>query len=309
MTPRLSIVIPVYNRALLVQRALSSCLAQGFSDWECIVVDDASTDATREAVQAIADPRIRLELHRTNAGQCAARNTGVQSARADWVVFLDSDDALEDGALEIVAERVAAAPATVGRLFFACRWDNGVISPDPPFDGTEQNYEGFVRWLELMRSRPLEAISVVRRSAFAEVPYPDRRTHEGGHNLDFMKRFNFIGYPDVVRRYHLDANNRLMDTTRDVKSLLDAAPGLSWLADTVLRDHGDALKRWAPSVYRDYLRTSGLYHLLAGNRQHGFGMTLRAWIDQPLDIRAAALLACAWLPPRSLARVKMRLNS
>jgi hypothetical protein len=120
-----------------------------------------------------------------------------------------------------------------------------------------------------------------------------------------MKRFDFIGYPDVVRLYHLDADNRLMDA-HEVDAILRSAPGFAWLCDTVLRDHGAALKQWAPSVHRDYLRSSGLYHLLAGRRQRGMGMTLRALIGQPLNVRAAALLAFSWMPPRAIARVKMR---
>lgn len=306
MTPLLSIVVPVYNRASLVLRAINSCISQSFTDWECIVIDDASTDGTFDALKGVTDPRVRVERLAENAGQCVARNRGARMTNSEWIVFLDSDDELAEGALDIVWKRASEAPASVGRMFFACRWDNGVISPNPPFDGTEQDYEGFIRWLERMRASPIEAISVVRRSAFEQVSYPDRRTHEGGHNLDFMKHFNFIGYPDVVRLYHLDANNRLMDSARGVESLLNSAPGLSWLADTVLRDHGDALKRWAPAVYGDYIRAAGLYHLLAGSKQRGLAMTLRAWMNHPLDVRSAALLACAWMPPRSLARFKMR---
>ncbi len=309
MTPRISLIIPVYNRAKLVERALQSCLRQSFTDWEAIVVDDASTDASREAVRRFNDPRIKLLVHDTNQGQCVARNSGAAIAQAPWLLFLDSDDELTDGSLEIVLQRSEKVSARVGRMFFACRWDDGTISPDPPFDGRELGYEDFVRWLQRMHGRPVEAISAVRRSAFHDVPYPNRRSHEGGHNLDFTKKFNFVGFPDVVRLYHLDADNRMTDEVRRLDKILQTAPGLSWLADSVLENHGEALQGWSPATYQDYLRTGGLYHLLAGNRKRGVALTAKAWLNQPLNLKSAVLLACAWLPVRTLARVKMRWGS
>ena len=306
MIPRISVIIPVYNRARLVRRALESCQRQSMTDWEAIVVDDASADESRDVVRSFNDPRITLLSHESNAGQCVARNTGAAIARADWLLFLDSDDELTDGSLEIVMQRARHVSPRVARMFFACRWDNGTVSPDPPFDGRELTYQDFVRWLQQMHGRPVEAISAVRSSAFHEVPYPNRRSHEGGHNLDFMKQFNFAGFPDVVRLYHLDADNRVTDDVRRPDRILETAPGISWLADSVLQNHGDALRKWSPATYQDYLRAGGLYHLLAGNRWRGIALTAKAWLNQPLNVKSAVLLACSWLPVRALAQVKMR---
>ncbi|MEO7360382.1 MAG: glycosyltransferase family 2 protein [Gemmatimonadaceae bacterium] len=309
MTPKISIVIQLYNRADLVRRALVSCVAQSFTDWEAIVVDDASTDASVAAVMEFGDARIKLIALEENSGQCVARNTGSAVATADWLLFLDSDDELTPGALETVYRRSTEVSERVGRMFFACRWDDGTISPNPPFDGRQLDYVGFVRWLQDMHEQPIEAISAVRRSAFADVPYPSRRTHEGGHNLDFMKRFDFVGYPDVVRLYHLDADNRLTNEVRALDSIMKAAPGLSWMADEVLRAHGHALRQWAPAKYHDYLRSGGMYHILAGKRLRGVQLTAQAWLDQPLNAKAAALLALSWVPARTLARIKMRFGA
>ena len=309
MIPKISIIIPLYNRAALVKRALASCVSQSFTEWEAIVVDDASTDASRAAVAEFNDPRIKLLALEENQGQCVARNTGATIAMAEWLLFLDSDDELTPGALETVYRRSTEVSDRVGRMFFACRWDDGTISPNPPFDGRQLDYAGFVRWLQNMHEKPIEAISAVRNSAFAEVPYPSRRTHEGGHNLDFMKRFDFVGYPDVVRLYHLDAENRMTNDVRALDSIMKAAPGLSWMADEVLRSHGEALRRWAPAKYHDYLRTGGMYHILAGRRLRGMQLTAKAWIDQPLNAKAIALLALSWVPARTLARIKMRFGA
>ncbi len=90
--PLLSVVIPAYNRATIVPRAISSVLAQTYQDWELIVVDDGSKDRTDLAVKAFGDSRIRYLRHSQNRGQSAAQNTGIRAARGKYVAFLDSDD-------------------------------------------------------------------------------------------------------------------------------------------------------------------------------------------------------------------------
>ncbi len=92
--PEVSVVIPTYNRALYIDRALRSVLAQTYTDLEVIVVDDGSTDDTPGRVQALAqaDSRIRYVRHETNQGAQAARNTGIQAAQGNYIAFLDSDD-------------------------------------------------------------------------------------------------------------------------------------------------------------------------------------------------------------------------
>ena len=93
MSPRVSIVIPVFNRARAVIPSLESVRAQTFTDFECIVVDDGSKDGDelRAVVERLDDPRFRY-VRRENGGASAARNTGVAEAKGDIIAFLDSDD-------------------------------------------------------------------------------------------------------------------------------------------------------------------------------------------------------------------------
>jgi GT2 family glycosyltransferase len=86
-----SVIIPTYNRAGLVQEAVASVLAQSFRDFEVLVVDDASTDGTIEALAPYAS-RLRLLRRASRGGVSAARNTGIKAARGQWLAFLDSDD-------------------------------------------------------------------------------------------------------------------------------------------------------------------------------------------------------------------------
>ena len=91
----------MYNRRELVARALESVSAQTFTDWELIVVDDASTDGTWEYLRSAWDRApVRLLRQRVNSGVSAARNTGIGAARGDWIALLDSDDEWKPPKLE-----------------------------------------------------------------------------------------------------------------------------------------------------------------------------------------------------------------
>ena len=90
--PRVSVVIPAYNRARYLQTAIDSVLAQSFGDFELIVVDDGSTDETPAIVRRQTDPRVRLVSQPTRTGIAPARNRGLDSARGEYVAALDSDD-------------------------------------------------------------------------------------------------------------------------------------------------------------------------------------------------------------------------
>lgn len=87
-----SVIIPTYNRAHLISRAIQSVLDQTFADFEIIVVDDGSTDSTEAQVKKTPDARIRYIRRRENGGECAARNTGIEAAGTRYLSFLDSDD-------------------------------------------------------------------------------------------------------------------------------------------------------------------------------------------------------------------------
>jgi glycosyltransferase involved in cell wall biosynthesis len=89
-----SVVIPTFNRAELLGRAVHSALSQNYPDLEVIIVDDASTDNTRDRIETLqqGDDRIVYLRHNSNRGAQATRNTGVQAAKGEYIAFLDSDN-------------------------------------------------------------------------------------------------------------------------------------------------------------------------------------------------------------------------
>lgn len=92
--PAVSAIIPTYNRAHLVGRAIKSVLNQTYQDFELIVVDDCSTDSTEIVVKKFQgkDKRIKYFRHMENKGGCVARNNGIRNSKGKYIAFLDSDD-------------------------------------------------------------------------------------------------------------------------------------------------------------------------------------------------------------------------
>jgi len=89
--PHVSVIIPTFNRAYVIERAINSVLKQSFTDLECIVVDDGSTDDTLKVVEQIKDPRLKI-VSSINRGVSAARNFGFSHSSGQWIALLDSDD-------------------------------------------------------------------------------------------------------------------------------------------------------------------------------------------------------------------------
>jgi len=99
--PKISIIVPVYQVEKYLRRCLDSIVAQTFTDWECILVDDGSPDNSGKICDEYAeiDNRFRV-FHQENAGVSAARNKGLDEAKGEWITFVDSDDYIEEDYLQ-----------------------------------------------------------------------------------------------------------------------------------------------------------------------------------------------------------------
>jgi glycosyltransferase involved in cell wall biosynthesis len=113
--PTVSVVIPTYNREKLLPVSVDSVLRQTFDDWELLVIDDRSTDGTRQVVEDYArrDPRIKYHLNRRVKGPSGARNQGIDVAAGDFVAFLDSDDEWAPDHLEGMLYYLRKYPARI----------------------------------------------------------------------------------------------------------------------------------------------------------------------------------------------------
>ena len=107
--PVVSAIIPTYNFGRFLGEAIQSVLDQTFTDFELIVVDDGSTDDTREVVGSFNDSRIRY-IYQENRGLPAARNTGIKASRGEYIAFLDSDDIWLTQNLELKVKSLDSHP-------------------------------------------------------------------------------------------------------------------------------------------------------------------------------------------------------
>lgn len=131
MKPLFTVVIPVFNRADILRRALRSVLGQTCQDFEIVVVDDGSDDHPERTVAEFGDPRIRI-VHQSNAGGAAARNRGFDEARGRFVALLDSDDRYLPHHLEAMARLLGDTDNVVGYARVVVDRGNGVTMLKPP---------------------------------------------------------------------------------------------------------------------------------------------------------------------------------
>lgn len=126
LKPYISVVLPTYNRARLIAGSVFSVLGQSFGDLELVIVDDGSTDDTATVVAGFADPRVRYIRRERNGGVAAARNTGVQVARGQYLAFQDSDDEWLPAKLEL---QLADLKGADGHTMAVCGLSRDMRSP------------------------------------------------------------------------------------------------------------------------------------------------------------------------------------
>ncbi len=131
-TPEVSVIIPTFNRRALVSTAIESVLQQTYSDYELIVIDDGSTDGTREQLQPYMKS-IRY-LSQPNRGVSAARNTGINAASGEWVAFLDADDYWHPTKLQQQFEALSSLGSGIGACFTNCNYTGGPDGASTAFE-------------------------------------------------------------------------------------------------------------------------------------------------------------------------------
>lgn len=123
--PKVSVIIPTYNRAYILGKAIDSVLAQTYDNFELIIVDDGSTDNTEELVKSYKDERIRYCYTKINKGAAAARNYGIGNATCDYIAFEDSDDAWRPDKLEKQMKVMLDDSNEVGFVYHKIAYDMG----------------------------------------------------------------------------------------------------------------------------------------------------------------------------------------
>ena len=200
--PRVSVVIPTYQRADTIAAALRSVLDQTVTDLEVLVVDDGSTDDTQAVVRAVGDDRITFLSHGSNQGGNAARATGIAAARGEYVAFLDADDLWYPTKVERQLQALADAGPRAGLSY---TWFDQQLTTGEVVPGGRATASG-LDTPALLRGNVVGTFStvVVRRAALEAVGGPDP-TLPACQDWEFYLRLNrvaaIVPVPEVLVRY------------------------------------------------------------------------------------------------------------
>lgn len=163
---KVSVIIPTYNRAKLVDRAINSVLVQTFKDFELLIVDDVSTDNTQQIVEQFRDERIKIIHHQKNKGGSAARNTGIKMAMGEYIAFLDDDDEWIPTKLEKQMRFFERCRRNVGLIY---SWAEIIDEKKNLFVKSQSKVKGkFLREI-LERSFLISSTVIVKKACFRSV--------------------------------------------------------------------------------------------------------------------------------------------
>jgi glycosyltransferase involved in cell wall biosynthesis len=248
--PRISVVIPTYQRLEACRRAIASALEQELPALEVLVCDDGSADGTQEALKSWAreEPRLHyLRLQRNHGAPAAARNLGTERARGEWIAFLDDDDRWLPEKLRIQGEAISTG-----------RYD--VVACDATRSGSGRPYFGLERAAEpdraeLLRHNPIiTSTAIARRSALLDAGgFTDSAVgmsitgvedYAAWLNLAF-RGARFVVLPDPLVVYEDTGEDRVSTAAARQEAEVAAVRWRLWLR----RPHDMALCRWCGAAF------------------------------------------------------------
>jgi glycosyltransferase involved in cell wall biosynthesis len=297
----ISIVVPVWNRRDTIRRCLDSILSQNFQDYEVIAVDDASTDDSVAVMESYGHPKLSIIKLEENSGVCAARGAGTARAKAPWILYVDSDDALEPGTLSDLYKRTLTAPADVGVLGYCYREDNGTTTPYPPYpEGPFGLVEYMEREEKASKGGSRNFSYCIRREVFDTLSWPTDRQFESRIMLQIVDRWKW----DISRRIgstvYSDAHNRYSDKKQNIKRYHITASDNIKMTRAILSEYGSRLKKYCPTRYAVFFRSCATLHFYIGKRWLGLKyMSLYLW-RKPFSLRGWLILLFGLLGPEFL---------
>lgn len=244
----ISVIIPLYNKENSVRATLESVRVQSYTDWECIVVDDGSTDNSREVAEQfkILDLRFKI-LSKSNGGVCSARNRGIKEAEGEYIALLDGDDQWDKEYLAEQVKMIADFPeAAMWGINFA-ELNKGKLIRKLETD-LPDGYRGYV---ERYFQRPkrisdlfCSSSVVIRRDVFDKVGMFDERikySEDSDMWFRIIANYPVAFYDKYMVWYLYDAENRAMNRTRLLKYWLPYY--VEKYKDPLFR-HNEAFYRW-----------------------------------------------------------------
>ncbi|SFG32874.1 glycosyltransferase family 2 protein [Pontibacter chinhatensis] len=295
--PLVSIIIPVYNRAAVIERALQSVHEQTYKTLEVIVIDDCSTDATQEIVKGFADKRIVYYRLKKNSGAATARNNGIRLARGSYISFLDSDDVLEPQFVEKSLAKIENSSPDCGFVWTGCRRvknEHGELSIKEEIwrpQIIESPYITFLHGLHIGIGCGLTFKSeVFHRSKF----YFDEEL-KAAEDTDFFLRvsqsYSFDVVPDCLITIHQEAEDRLsLSYEKNAKAY-----------EKIISKHGHKIENYKSLRFK-YNYKGMWYNLAAGCRSSALKYFFKLLKVEPFNPKIWLVLLSYFLLGKELAK-------
>lgn len=304
-SPVVSIIIPTYNCALYIAETIASVLNQSFKDIELIVVDDGSTDATRDIVASFGQP-VRL-VTQANAGVCVARNRGISEAAGKYICLMDHDDYWFPHKLARQISILEQQPETgvVYSSFILWHRDESTgqfPSPDSfdlntYLDDTVPEFSGWIYHQFLIDCWMLTSTAMFRAEIFDQCGLFDESlpySEDWDLWLRISRSYPFaqLRRPTTLYRQHAQQGNRLArDIDYRTRLLQDAVK--KW---GLCSQDGRCVTRHAfNKQLATYHSSFALGHLRAGNRKLAITALLKSWTTYPINIKPLAYLSAAFM--------------
>lgn len=203
--PQVSVVMACYNAAALIGQSIASVQAQTFTDWELLVIDDASHDNSVPLVQALAtaDPRIRLVRNEANSGPARTRNAGIRLARGRYISFLDSDDLWDPTFLA----RMTAFASVDGKAFIFSSYR--IVSADGTVVVGENHAPARATYRDLLHGNCIGCLATMFDTRQVGRPEMEPVGHEDYTLWLKILKNGFVaqGLDEVLASYRLTANS------------------------------------------------------------------------------------------------------
>lgn len=224
--PLISVIIPSYNRADILPRAISSVLEQTYSNFELIIVDDASTDTTEAVISNIKDERIKYIKHEKNSNGSVARNTGIKNASGEYIAFLDSDDEWHKDKLLEQFNFFKSYNEEKTVCYTAMYEDNGLNVKVRPGRGKRED-EAFADYVFCNRGLIQTSTLMIHKSILEKVQFnPKLRRHQ---DWDLCLQLERNGYQFIFLDKPLTTRYKEEDRQDRVTNIKDPQPSLYWI--------------------------------------------------------------------------------
>jgi len=272
-----SVIMPTYNRAGFIGYAIDSVLNQTYKHLELHIIDDGSTDGTRELVSGYKDSRIKY-YYQENQGQSVARNVGINNAHGDFICFLDSDNIWKLDKLEKQIKLMNENPG-----YHIIYGENEIINEDGDVQFSRQNisrYSGNIMSRLLVFNFVNFNNAMIRHECFKDLGGMNENTRVADDYelfLKFSARYKFMYVPEIFAQY------RVMD--EQISSNKDKRFESNYnILTNFINEHGDLLDRKTIDyTWCRFYTTRGRYYASTGSLKRAFADYCTAMKYKPLS--------------------------